>query len=275
MHEMMGKTVVVTGGTGGIGFVAARRLAEAGAKPILVGRDRQRGSAAAERIPGARFHAADLGLMSEVQRLAAELAALPRLDVLILNAGAIFARREATAEGLERTFALNHMHYFLLVNLLLETLRRSAPARVVLVASEAHRGARVDFDDLQCARRYGAWLAYKRSKLCNILLARELARRLHGTGVTANAVHPGFVATDFGARNPFFFSMPLALAKRTIAIDPEAGARPIVDLAASPGFDSVSGRYFDKGLESRPSPAAQDDAAALRLWEESARIAGL
>jgi NAD(P)-dependent dehydrogenase (short-subunit alcohol dehydrogenase family) len=272
---MQGKTVVITGGTGGIGLVAAERLAGAGARLVLVGRDRRRGEAAAARVPGAELHYADLALMAEARRLAAALAALPRIDVLILNAGAIFARREVTAEGLERTFALNHMHYFLLAHGLLEKLKAAAPARILLVASEAHRGAHLDFDDLQSARGYRAWPAYRRSKLCNILLARELARRLEGSGVTANALHPGFVATGFGARNPLAFRAALGLAKRFMAIPAEAGARPIVELAQAPALATASGRYFDKGVERRPAPEAEDAAVARRLWDASARLAGL
>jgi NAD(P)-dependent dehydrogenase (short-subunit alcohol dehydrogenase family) len=167
------------------------------------------------------------------------------------------------------------MHYFLLANLLLEKLKASAPSRVVLVASEAHRGARLDLEDLQSARHYSAWPAYRRSKLCNILFARELARRLQGSGVTANALHPGFVATGFGGRNPFLFRTVLGLAKRVMAIDPEEGARPIVDLARVSALAAVSGGYFDKGVERRPSPEAEDDAAARALWERSERIGGL
>jgi NAD(P)-dependent dehydrogenase (short-subunit alcohol dehydrogenase family) len=272
---MQGKIVVVTGGTGGIGLVAAERLAREGARLVLIGRDRRHGEAAAARVPGAEIHYADLALMAEVRRVAAALAALPRLDVLVLNAGAIFARREVTAEGLERTFALNHMHGFLLANLLLEKLRASAPARVLIVASEAHRGARLDFDDLQSARHYSAWPAYRRSKLCNILLARELARRFEGSGVTANALHPGFVATGFGARNPLLFRAALGFAQRFMAIDPEAGARPIIELARAPALATTSGRYFDKGVERRPSPEAEDAAAAGVLWDKSERIAGV
>jgi NAD(P)-dependent dehydrogenase (short-subunit alcohol dehydrogenase family) len=272
---MEGKTIVITGGTGGIGLVAAERLAGAGARLVLVGRDRRRGEAAASRIRGAEFLRADLALMGEVRQLARSLEALRRIDVLVLNAGAIFARRETTEEGLERTFALNHMHSFLLANLLLPKLKAQAPARILLVASEAHRGVGLDFDDLQSVRRYGAWPTYKRSKLCNILVARELARRLEGSGVTANALHPGFVATGFGARNPFLFSTALGIAKRMMAIDPAEGARPIVELASSVALEAKSGRYFDKGVERRPSPEAEDASTARRLWDESAQIAGL
>jgi NAD(P)-dependent dehydrogenase (short-subunit alcohol dehydrogenase family) len=271
---MKGKTVVITGGTGGIGLVAAQRLAAAGAELVLVGRNRRRAEAAAARV-GATAHCADLALMSATRRLAELLAARPRIDVLVLNAGAIFARRELTAEGLERTFALNHMHYFILANLLLERLKRSAPARILVVASEAHRDGWLDLDDLQSARRYAAWPVYRRSKLCNVLFARALARRLEGSGVTVNALHPGFVASGFGDRNPLFFRAAVGLAKRLLAIAPEDGARPIVELAASPRLDHVSGRYFDKEIESRPSPAAEDDETAARLWAASERLAGL
>jgi retinol dehydrogenase-12 len=272
---MQGKTVVITGGTGGIGLIAARRLGAMGADIVLVGRDRRRGAAALAQIPGAEIRYADLAQMGETRRVADELVALPRIDVLVLNAGAILARREVTSEGLERTFALNHMHGFLLGNLLRGKLEATAPARILVVASEAHRGATLDFDDLQSARGYAAWPVYRRSKLCNILFTRELARRLEGTGVTVNALHPGFVATGFGDRNPLFFRVPLRLLKQVSAIPAVEGARPVVDLATTPALDRVSGRYFDKGVERRPSPAGEDDTAARRLWDASARIAGI
>jgi NAD(P)-dependent dehydrogenase (short-subunit alcohol dehydrogenase family) len=272
---MQGRTVVITGGTAGIGLVAAELLATAGARVVLVGRDRRHGEAALARVPGAALHYADLALMGEVRRLAATLAELPRIDVLVLNAGAIFAWREVTREGLERTFALNHMHGFLLANLLLGKLKESAPARILFVASEAHRGAYLDLDDLQSVRRYSAWPVYRRSKLCNILVTRELARRAEGSGITVNAVHPGFVASGFGDRNPFPFRAALGLAKRFMAIDVEAGARPLVDLAGAPSLATTTGRYFDKGVERRPSPEAEDSRTARALWEASERIAGL
>jgi NAD(P)-dependent dehydrogenase (short-subunit alcohol dehydrogenase family) len=195
--------------------------------------------------------------------------------VLLNNAGAIFNHRMATDEGFERTFALNHLAYYVLTNLLLDRLKASAPARVVNVASEAHRGATLDFADLQTTRNYSGWLAYKRSKLCNILFTRALARRLAGTGVTANALHPGFVATDFGNNNDGIFRAGLGLAKRVMAIAPAEGAKTSVYLASAPEVADLTGLYFDKCAAREPSVAAQDDRSAAALWRESAELTGI
>ena len=202
---MKGKTVVMTGGTSGIGEVAAEKLAQMGARVVLVARDKSRGEGTLARLRtrapnlGHRVHYADLTRISEMKRVATEIAeAEPRIDVLINNAGAMFATRKLTEDGLEFTFALNHMAYFVVTQGLRERLVASAPARVVNTASVAHQGASLEFDDLQLTESFGAMKAYGRSKLCNILFTRELARRLHGTGVTANCLHPGFVATRFG-----------------------------------------------------------------------------
>jgi NAD(P)-dependent dehydrogenase (short-subunit alcohol dehydrogenase family) len=279
---MRGMTCVITGATAGIGLVAAERLGAMGARLLLVGRDRGKAAAVLrqlrERVPGleASLFYADLAQLSEVRRLAGELLdAAPRLDVLVNNAGAIFRRRTVTGDGLERTFALNHMAYYLLTRLLAERLVGSAPARVVNVASEAHRGAALDFDDLQGERRYDGWTAYRRSKLANILFTRELARRLDGTGVTANCLHPGFVATSFGDNNRGVFRLALGLGKRFVAISPERGAETTVYLASSAEIATESGGYFEKCRKTSPSAAAQDDRAARRLWAASAQIAGL
>jgi NAD(P)-dependent dehydrogenase (short-subunit alcohol dehydrogenase family) len=186
----------------------------------------------------------------------------------------MFMRREFTAYGLEKTFALNHMSYFLLTALLHERIVASAPARIVNVASDAHRGARLDFDDLQMERRYSPFGAYQRSKLCNILFTRELARRLDGTGVTANCLHPGLVASRFGDDNGGLFAIGFKIVKAIAGITPERGAATSVYLASSPEVAGRTGGYYEKRALARPSPAAQDDAAARRLWQESARIAG-
>jgi len=280
---MKGKTCLVTGATSGIGLEAAEELARRGAALILVGRDPRRGAAALKRIksrvPAAQvaLRFADLSRFGEIRRLAAELLATAgRIDVLVNNAGAFFDRHALTEDGVERTFALNHMGYFLLTDLLLARLREAAPSRIVNVASEAHRGATLDFSDL--AGRNGAkgWPAYRRSKLANILFTAELARRLEGSGVTANCLHPGFVATRFGdAGNSLATRAFIGLAKRVMAITPEEGGRTIVHLAGDPAVAGISGRYFIKSRAAQPSPAAQDAAAARRLWEESARLAGL
>jgi NAD(P)-dependent dehydrogenase (short-subunit alcohol dehydrogenase family) len=279
---MRGKTCIITGATDGIGLEAAARLGALGARLVLVGRNRDKGERALtilrSRVPGliAEMHYADLSRRDEIRRLVPELlSAAPRIDVLLNNAGAFFARRDVTEDGLERTFALNHLGYFLLTHLLRERVMASAPARVVNVASGAHRKAVLDFDDLQCSIRYSGWLAYQRSKLCNILFTRELARRLTGTGVTANCLHPGFVATSFGDNNQGLFRFGISLAKRFSAISVERGAETLVYLASSAEVETVSGGYFYECREHAPSAAAQDDGAAARLWQASTKLLGL
>jgi NAD(P)-dependent dehydrogenase (short-subunit alcohol dehydrogenase family) len=279
---MHGKVVVISGGTSGIGEVAAERLAGMGARLVLVARDRARGEATLARLrargPGVAHvaHYADLSLIADTKRVAAEIAAAePRIDVLINNAGAMFGRRQVTADGLELTFATNHMSYFLLTHGLRERLLASAPARVVNTSSAAHRRASLDFDDLQSTRGYRGFMAYSRSKLCNILYTRELARRSAGTGVTANCLHPGFVATRFGDASGGLFSYVVRASKQVFAISSEKGAETLVYLASSPEVATISGGYFYQCQLATPTRAAQDDAAARRLWAETARLAGL
>jgi NAD(P)-dependent dehydrogenase (short-subunit alcohol dehydrogenase family) len=276
---MKGQVVVITGATSGIGQIAAERLAEQGARIVLVARDRSRAEAALarlrERTPRVAHgvHYADLARLSEMKRVARDIAlAEPRIDVLINNAGAMFNARRVTGDGLERTFALNHMAYFVLTEVLRERLIASAPSRVINTASEAHRRARLDLDDLQSTRGYSGFKVYSRSKLCNMLFTRELARRLAGTGVTANCLHPGFVATRFGNESGGFVAHLVRLAK-LLAISPEQGAETIVHLAASAAVSQISGEYFYRCRTATPAAAGQDDVAAERLWEESARIA--
>ncbi len=278
---MHGKTVVITGGTSGIGEVAARNLAEMGARIVLVARDKSRADATLARLrecgPGLahRAHLADLARLAEMKRVAAQIAdEEPRIDVLINNAGALFARRQLTPDGLEYTFALNHMAYFVVTELLRERLVASAPARIVSTASGAHEGAVLELDDLQSEKDYGARKAYGRSKLCNILFTRELARRLRDTGVTANCLHPGFVATRFGNQSGGMISGLVRLVK-FFAISPEEGAKTIVYLASSPAVADTTGQYFHKCRITQPSPAARDDKAALLLWQRSAALAGM
>jgi NAD(P)-dependent dehydrogenase (short-subunit alcohol dehydrogenase family) len=275
-----GKVVVITGATSGIGRIAAERLAGQGARIVVIARDRERTEATLAWLrevgPDAahRAHYADLSLVAEVKRAGAEIAAVePRVDVLINNAGSMFGARKITAEGLERTFALNHMSYFVLTHGLRERLHAAAPSRVVNTASAAHLRATLDFHDLDSAGTYRARVAYGRSKLCNILFTRELARRLAGIGVTANCLHPGFVATNFGQRDAGLFGWVLRGAMM-FARPPESGANTIVHLASSPQVDDVSGGYFYGSRPIEPSPAARDDATAQRLWEESEKIAG-
>jgi NAD(P)-dependent dehydrogenase (short-subunit alcohol dehydrogenase family) len=279
---MRGKTCVITGATSGIGLETARRLGALGARLILVGRNRDKGEAAIARlraeVPGVavEMHYADLSRPAEIRRLAAALlGTASRIEVLVNNAGAIFAKREITPDGLELTFALNHMGYFRLTALLRDRLIASAPARVVNVASEAHRGSHLDFEDLQCTRHYSGLRAYQCSKLANILFTRELARRLEGTGVTANCLHPGFVATGFGDNNRGFWRLGIAIAKVVSAIPVQRGAETPVYLASSPDLDGISGRYFIQCRERQPDAAAEDDRAAEQLWKASERLMGL
>ena len=275
MGSMHGKTIAITGATSGIGEVAAIRLAEMGAHVVFTARDRVRAQATMEKLRVANPNAdhaailADLSRLAEMKRVGADLAALPRLDVLINNAGALFNRRLETPDGLEKTFALNHMAYFGVTNLVLARLQPGA--RIVNVASDAHRGARLDLDDLQSSRRYAGFRAYANSKLCNILFTRELARRLP-RGVTANCLHPGFVATRFGDESGGLLRWAFQLIKPVAAISPDEGARTIIYLASSPDVEGVSGDYFVKCRAAVPTPAARDDGMALRLWEMSARI---
>jgi NAD(P)-dependent dehydrogenase (short-subunit alcohol dehydrogenase family) len=291
LPRLDGKVVVITGATSGIGQVAAEALAGKGARIVQVARDRGRGEAALARLrtiaPGVAhtIHYADLSRISEMKRVGRAIAdAEPRIDVLINNAGAMFGFRELTADGLERTFALNHLAYFVLTDSLRERLINSAPARVINTSSDAHRAGTIELDDLQSERAYrsGRWewmrfggagyRVYARSKLCNILFTRALARHLAGTGVTANSFHPGFVATRFGDASGGLISVGLRIAKR-FALTPEQGAETLIYLAASPDVEGVSGEYFVRARRAIPTSAAQDDEMARRLWDETARIA--
>ena len=278
---MRGKVVVITCATSGIGEVAARRLAGMGARIVLVARDKTRGEAALAglRSGGAgnshSIHYGDLSRISEMKRVAQEIsAAQPRIDVLINNAGAMFGSRQLTEDKLERTFAINHMAYFVLTQGLRERLLASAPARIVNTASAAHQGAKLDFDDLQAAHGFSPMRAYGRSKLCNILFTRELARRLSGKGVTANCLHPGFVATRFGDGSGGILSGVVRVAK-LFAISPQQGAQTIVYLASAPEVANVSGGYYYKCLPAQPTTEARNDEDAKRLWMESATIAAI
>ena len=278
---MKGKTIVATGATSGIGEAAVLVLAGLGARIVFVARDEARAKATMRKLEakapglGHRVHLADLSNMAETRRVGAAIAASePRIDVLINNAGALFSYRLVTPEGLELTFALNHMAYFALTDALRETLLASAPARIVSTSSAAHQGVSLDFDDLQNAKGYGGYRVYGRSKLANILFTRELARRLAGTGVTANCLHPGAVATRFGesSRGSVGLLIPFV---RLFFISPEKGADTIIYLASSPEVERTTGEYFVKRKIAAPSVAAQDDATAKKLWEASETLAGV
>jgi len=279
---MNGKTVVVTGATSGIGEVAADHLAQLGARIVFVARDRERGEAMRKHLRAVAGHTdhvvhyADLTRLSEMKRVAREIAdSEPEIDVLINNAGAMFNARIVTEDGLEKTFALNHMSYFVLTDILLPRLKSTPGARIVSTASDAHKGNRLDFGDLQSARGYSGFSVYGRSKLMNILFTRELARRLSGTGVTANCLHPGFVATRFGEEaGGGLFSFALGVGKN-FALTPEQGAETIIYLASSGDVAHVSGGYFHKSKPATPSREARNDADAKRLWDVSMKIAGV
>ncbi|MBO0753453.1 MAG: SDR family NAD(P)-dependent oxidoreductase, partial [Bradyrhizobiaceae bacterium] len=271
------------GATSGIGQIAACKLAGLGARIVMVARDPGRADGTLAKLkeagPGAAHtaHIADLSLLAEMKRVGAQIAAAePRIDVLINNAGNFFLTRQLTADGLESTFATNHMAYFVLTHALRERLVASSPARIVSTASRAHMGRTLDFDNLQLARGYSIMRAYGLSKLANILFTRELARRLGGTGVTANCIHPGFVATGLGQRRGGLFGAVVSLYFRSLAGPAEAGADTIVKVATSPDLGGVTGQYFvPVGRQAEPSAAARDDATARRLWDESERIAGV
>jgi len=273
--------IVITGATSGIGQVAAEALAAQGARIVLVARDRRRAERTLARLRSVgptmahKAHIADLSRLAETRQVGERIAAEePHIDVLINNAGNIFIERGVTADGLERTFALNHMAYFVLTHALRERLIASAPARIVNTASNAHRGNVLDFDDLQFKRGFRGLTAYGRSKLANILFTRELARRLAGTGVTANCLHPGFVSTGIGQRDGGLFAIMVRMSM-LFARTPEQGASTIVYLATSPDVAGASGGYYVDCRQAEPTRTAQDDATARRLWEESLRLAGL
>jgi NAD(P)-dependent dehydrogenase (short-subunit alcohol dehydrogenase family) len=272
-----GKTVVITGATSGIGQVAAERLAEQGARIVQIARDRQRGEAALARLKAIRdvghtIHYADLSTIDEMKRVAAEVAAAePKIDVLINNAGAMFGSRQVTRDGLELTFATNHVAYYIVTLGLLKSLVPSA--RIVNTASDAHRGAKLDFADLQNERGYSGFGVYKKSKLANILFTRELARRLKGP--TANSLHPGFVRTRFGDSSGGMIEWIIKAAKMLVAISQEKGAETIVYLASSTEAAGTTGEYFYKCKPSTPTAEAQDDASAKRLWEVTERLTGV
>lgn len=278
---MKGKTVVITGGTSGIGLAGALGLAGLGARIVLVARDPGRAEATLRKLrrvgPDAdhALHLGDLSRRRDMVRVGAAVAAAePRIDVLVNNAGAWFPSREETEDGVEKTLALNHLGYFVLTDALLPSLKAVGDARVVSTSSEGHRFGGLDLDDLQSRRRYQGFKSYCRSKLCNVLFTRELARRLDGTGVTATCFHPGFVASRFGDEAGGLTRLAFGAAKSLFAVSPEKGAETLVYLASDPGVRGRSGGYYAKRKPSAPSQAAQDDAAARRLWELTAALAG-
>jgi retinol dehydrogenase 14 len=278
---LVGRTVLVTGGTGGIGKATALGLAQMGARVAIVGRDRGRTRDAAHEIQVAvggqvDEFVGDLSSQSEVRRIADEvLQRLPRIDVLVNNVGGYWNTRHVTADGLERTFALNHLAPFLLTNLLLARLKESAPARVVTVSSNAHASGRLDFDDLQGERSYSGARAYSQSKLANVMFTYELGRRLHATSVTANALHPGVVRTAFGAEDPGRVQRLFVPVTRPFMKSTTQGAATSIHLASAPDLERVTGRFFTNGKPKKSSQRSHDKVAAARLWQLSAHLVGL
>jgi NAD(P)-dependent dehydrogenase (short-subunit alcohol dehydrogenase family) len=273
---MKGKVCLVTGATSGIGEVTARELARRGAHVLLVGRSSERCAATLQRIraeTGAtaiESLVADLSALDEVRRLAQQvLQQCTRLDVLVNNAGGMFLARRESIDGIELTLALNHLAYFLLTNRLLPLIQQNPPARIVNVSSDAHLGGSIAFDDIQSRRRYSGWKAYQQSKLANLLFTYELARRLEGTGVTVNALHPGFVRTGFFRELGGWRGWVIRTSAALVALTPEQGARTVIYLASSPDVAKVTGRYFAKEKPARSSPRSLDQTTAQRLWQLS------
>lgn len=278
---MQGKTVLITGANQGIGRAAAAELGKRGAKLVLVCRNADKGRDAIAEIErqGAReveLLVGDLSAQADIRRIAAEFKAKhARLDVLLNNAGVIVTSRRTTVDGIEETFAINHLGYFLLTNLLLDVLKASAPSRIVSVSSEAHRRGRMHWDDLEFkAGGYTAWAAYGQSKLANILFTRALSRKLEGSRVTANTLHPGVVASGFGSTYGGLASV-LAKIASPFLTTPEKGARTSVFLASSPEVEGVTGRYFDHCKERQPSAEALEEKAPERLWQVSEDLTAL
>jgi retinol dehydrogenase-14 len=279
---MIGKTVLITGGTGGIGKAAAVGLASMGARVGIIGRDRARAEQTASTIARESGNTvvdvfvADMASQTEVRRLAGEvLSAYPRLDVLLNNVGGFWAHRHVTADGLEHTFALNHLAPFSLTNLLLERLIACAPARVVTVSSGAHAMGRIDFDDLMGEQDYSGQRAYNQSKLANVMFTYELARRLEGTGVTATALHPGMTNTAFSAEDPSRKLAPIVFVGRPFMRSPKKGADTAVYLASSSAVEGVSGRYFVNRKARKSHEYSYDEATTARLWQVSADLVAI
>lgn len=280
--SMTAKTVLITGGTGGIGKAAAVGLASMGARVGITGRDRARAERAAtdirdeSRNPAVDVFVADLSSQTELRHMADEvLASYPRLDVLVNNVGGFWAHRHLTPDGLEHTFALNHLAPFLLTNLLLERLKTSAPARVVTVSSGAHSMGRIDFDDLMGEDDYSGQRAYNQSKLANVMFTYELARRLDGTGVTATTLHPGMTNTSFSTEDPHRRMAPIVFVVRPFMRSPKKGADTAVYLASSPEVEGVTGQYFANRRVKNTEQSSYDTAITDQLWQVSSDLVGI
>jgi NAD(P)-dependent dehydrogenase (short-subunit alcohol dehydrogenase family) len=280
---MQGKVCVITGGTDGIGKEVAYGLATRGARLLVHGRDPAKGARAVAELearsgnPAIEFLPADFSSLADVRRLAAAvLERTPRIDVLVNKAGGIFVKRSVSKDGYEMTFAVNHLAPFLLTHLLLDALRSGSPSRIVTTASNAHRNAKISFDDLQATRKYSPMGAYGSSKLANILFTRALAKRLRGTTVTATCMHPGFVRTNFGRNNDvaLWVKVMFGLVSR-FARTPQKGAETLLYLAQSPQVQGESGGYYFDCRQVEPAPAGRDDGAAERLWQVSEQLVGI
>jgi retinol dehydrogenase 14 len=278
-NSIKGKTVLISGGTNGLGLVTARDLARMGAQVTIVSRNPEKCAAVTEAIKvetgnPVEFIAADLSTLAGIMQAAATFKQRhTHLQVLVNNAGALFFSRKVTPDGFERTFALNHLNYFLLTNLLLDVLKASTPARIVNVSSGAHMRGSIEFDNLQGEKHYGAMKAYGQSKLANVLFTYELARRLEGSGVTANAIHPGFTFTGFARNNGALFNFGMKMIGPFIRHANE-GAQTIIYLASSPEVEGVSGKYFVDCKEADSSPTSHDQALAEKLWQVSLELTG-
>jgi NAD(P)-dependent dehydrogenase (short-subunit alcohol dehydrogenase family) len=278
---MQGKICLITGGTNGIGKSTAQSLAQMGATVVIVGRNTQKTAQVVEEIRSATGNdtvdslLADLSSQQDVRRLADEFKSkYSHLHVLLNNAGAVFMQRQLSVDSIEMTFAVNHLASFLLTNLLLDTIKASAPARIINVSSDAHARGKIEFDNLQGERDYGA-NAYGNSKLATILFTMELARRTEGTGVTVNALHPGFVNTGFGKNNPGFLMKVIRAVVPLIARSPEKGAETSVLLASSPSVEVITGKYFYDSHMIPAAAQATDMAVAKKLWDASAEMVHL
>jgi NAD(P)-dependent dehydrogenase (short-subunit alcohol dehydrogenase family) len=275
--SLKGKTVLVSGGTNGLGLITARALARMGAQVTILSRNAEKCTAVAEAIQTetgypVEFIAADLSTLTGIMQAAAMFKQHhTHLHVLVNNAGAMFTQRKLTADGYEMTFALNHLNYFLLTNLLMDLLKASAPARIVNVSSHAHVGATLDFDNLQSEKHFAAMQAYGQSKLANVLFTYELGRRLEGSGVTANAVHPGFVATGFARNNGALYNFGMKLIGPFIR-QPDQGAQTSIYLARSPEVEGVTGKYFVDCKAVDSSPISYDKTLAEKLWQVSLEL---
>lgn len=279
--SLRGREAVVTGGTDGIGRETAIALAKLGASVTILGRDKVKGDQVIDKCRAAgadnvRFVKSDLSSQVSIQDTARTLLQfVPRIHILVNNAGGYFASRRVNADGIEMTFGLNHLGYYTLTNLLLERIKASGPARIVNVSSRLHLQGTIDFDNLEMQRGYNGLKQYNNTKLANVLFTYALARRLKGTGVTVNTLHPGFVASSFGHNNNNLMGVALWTAQKLFAISPAKGARTSIYLASSPDVEGVTGKYFDASKETASHALSHDEALQDKLWSVSAKMTGI